>query len=141
MTCANCFETLDKHIDLDNPHRMATAYTPPERALCPNRTTTYISEPRHVSLRRGQYVTMTVRVKLDGTGYGTFSTPESAEQVIQKMLLGAIPWYDPQVKLLNGKTGMTCIHRWKLTADEIYECEHCLIATTQPILHGIGEYV
>jgi hypothetical protein len=46
-----------------------------------------------------QRVTLTVTAKLDGTGYGTFSTPESAAECIQAILNGSIPWYEPSVSL------------------------------------------
>lgn len=46
-------------------------------------------------------VTLTVEVNLDGSGYGTFSTPESAEETVQRILNEAIPHYVPFVKLAN----------------------------------------
>lgn len=57
--------------------------------------------PEGPSRHRGTYVTLTVKVKLDDSGFGTFSTPTSAQLAVQAILDNSIPHYDPTVTRLR----------------------------------------
>jgi hypothetical protein len=71
----------------ERPHRL----TPPPDSHLP------VPSPQPRSWHRGTYITLSVKVKLDPSGFGTFSTPSSAVIAVQDILDDRIPHYEPKV--------------------------------------------
>jgi hypothetical protein len=70
-------------------------HPPPSSSSVPIPPPTSSLQPR--SWHRGIYITLSVKVKLDPSGFGTFSTPSSAVIAVQEILEDRIPHYEPKV--------------------------------------------